>query len=229
MPRITRTERNKELHIKVNQEIAYRKKNHDEKSLVNSTFEKLKAIDQAYFWEKIQAFDKKHQIEKPYLDKDRSSSILSDELKYEIKSQINELKKIKQKSVSVQELKIDEKSLEEEEYIYNSEKFKRYNENLLRNEKLFSKNIEKLKSKQVGKIDVAQDIEMTTVQSIRSQDNRAPFIMVKEVNDKVMKTSNVVQSSWKSFIKKRRFKWALSILIMLILIMLVAILLPIFI
>ncbi|WP_041618802.1 hypothetical protein [Spiroplasma taiwanense] len=220
-----RMERNKALHEKIKKEIIYKRTIQDEKSIINSTFEKLKQIDLNFFKEKLDIFDKKHQIEKPYLDKDKSNTLFPEELKYDIKREISELKKIKLVE-PLQENHDDE----EEKIYFKNEKYARYFNELQKNELNFQKNISKLKEKQSKKnIINNDDIPMTIVQQIRSKDNRTTHQMLVEVQDKVEKSQNRLLKTWKGYDSKFRFKWANFILIILILIMLVSIILPIFI
>ncbi|WP_101780547.1 hypothetical protein [Spiroplasma monobiae] len=221
---LTRMERNKSIHDRVRKEIAYKKNVQDEKSLIHATFEKLKKIDPEFFKEKLALFDAKHEFEKPYLDRDKSSSLFPEEIKYEMKLEISELKKLgKSEVVSAPAVEV-----EEEELNLRSEKYNNLYNSLLANEKNFQKNINKLKEKQAGLKNNPQDISMTTVQQVRSKDNRSTQQMILEVSEKNEKGQNRVLKNWKLYEKKYRFKWAIPVLIVVALIMTLAIIIPIF-
>ncbi|WP_338985437.1 hypothetical protein [Spiroplasma endosymbiont of Diplazon laetatorius] len=222
---LTRMERNKQIHEKVRKEIAYKKNIQDEKSIIHSTFEKLKKIDLDFFKEKLALFDAKHEFEKPYLDRDKSSSLFPEEIKYEMKLEISELKKLGNAPV----VKKPEPEMEEESLNLRSEKYINLYKSLQANEKNFQRNIDKLKEKQAGLKNTPQDISMTTVQQVRSKDNRSTQQMILEVSEKNEKGQNRVLKSWKLYEKKYGFKWALPILIILALVMVLAIIIPIFI
>ncbi|AUB31376.1 hypothetical protein [Spiroplasma floricola] len=218
-------ERNKQIHDKVRKEISYKKNIQDEKSVIHSTFEKLKKIDMDFFKEKLAIFDAKHEFEKPYLDRDKSSCLFPEEIKYEMKLEISELKKLGKAEV-VNNSKVE---TEEETFTLKSEKYINLYRSLQANEKNFQKNIDKLKEKQAGLKIIPQDISMTTVQQVRSKDNRSTQQMILEVNDKNEKGQNKVIKTWKLYERKYRFKWSLPILIILAILMILTIIIPIFI
>jgi len=184
MNMISRMERNKQIHDQVNKEIAYNIQIHNEKSIISATFEKLKQIDVNYFKEKLDIFDKKHQIEKPYLDKDRSTSLISEDLKYEIRKDMHDLKQIKSKETPANNM--PNSDIEEQIQLRN-EKFISYFNSLKKNEEVFTINIDKLKQKQQLNKRVEQEISMVTVQKVRSQDTRSTMQMLSEVSDKTEK------------------------------------------
>ncbi|WP_342258497.1 hypothetical protein [Spiroplasma endosymbiont of Dioctria linearis] len=223
---LTRMERNKPIHEKVKKEIAYKKNIQDEKSVIHSTFEKLKMIDLDFFKEKLSIFDAKHEFEKPYLDRDKSSSLFPEDLKYEMKLEISELKKIGLNQVNknfISEVEEDEGSLN----LRNDKYINLYN-SLQANDKNFQRNIDKLKEKQAWLKTNPQDISMTTVQQVRSKDNRSTQQMIIEVSEKNEKGLNKVLKTWKLQERKYRFKWVLPILIVLVVLMFLAIIIPIF-
>ncbi|WP_162684695.1 hypothetical protein [Spiroplasma sp. BIUS-1] len=221
---LTRMERNKPIHDKVRKEIAYKKNIQDEKSVVHSTFEKLKRIDLEFFKEKLAIFDAKHEFEKPYLDRDRSSSLFPEEIKYEMKLEISELKKLGNQEV----VNAPVEEVEEEVFELRSEKYQNLFKSLQANEKNFQRNIDKLKEKQAGLKNAPQDISMTTVQQFRSKDNRSTQQMILEVAEKNEKGQNKVVKTWKLYEKKYRFKWAIPVLIILAFVMFLCIIIPIF-
>ncbi|WP_144083783.1 hypothetical protein [Spiroplasma apis] len=222
---ISRMERNKQIHDQVNKEIAYNIQIHNEKSIISATFEKLKQIDVNYFKEKLDIFDKKHQIEKPYLDKDRSTSLISEDLKYEIRKDMHDLKQIKSKETPANNMP---NSDIEEQIELRNEKFIRYFNSLKKNEEIFTINIDKLKQKQQLNKRVEQEISMATVQKVRSQDTRSTMQMLSEVSDKTEKAQALLMKDWKMYEKKYRFKGVLIFIIMAIIIMIVSIITPYF-
>ncbi|AHB36147.1 hypothetical protein SAPIS_v1c03010 [Spiroplasma apis B31] len=225
MDMISRMERNKQIHDQVNKEIAYNIQIHNEKSIISATFEKLKQIDVNYFKEKLDIFDKKHQIEKPYLDKDRSTSLISEDLKYEIRKDMHDLKQIKSKETPANNMP---NSDIEEQIELRNEKFIRYFNSLKKNEEIFTINIDKLKQKQQLNKRVEQEISMATVQKVRSQDTRSTMQMLSEVSDKTEKAQALLMKDWKMYEKKYRFKGVLIFIIMAIIIMIVSIITPYF-
>ncbi|AGR41956.1 hypothetical protein [Spiroplasma diminutum] len=222
---LTRMERNKQIHEQVKKEIAYKKNIQDEKSIIHSTFEKLRVIDLDFFKEKLNIFDAKHEFEKPYLDRDKSSSLFPEEIKYEMKLEISELKKIGINHVISNSKPVIE---EDDSLTLRSEKYINLYNSLLANEKGFERNINKLKEKQAGLKNTPQDISMTTVQQVRSKDNRTTQQMIIEVNEKNEKGQNRLLKTWKTYEKKYRFKWALPLLIIMTILMFLAIIIPIF-
>lgn len=225
MDMISRMERNKQIHDQVNKEIAYNIQIHNEKSIISATFEKLKQVDLNYFKEKLDIFDKKHQIEKPYLDKDRSTSLISEDLKYEIRKDMHDLKQIKSKETPANNMP---NSDIEEQIELRNEKFIRYFNSLKKNEEIFTINIDKLKQKQQLNKRVEQEISMATVQKVRSQDTRSTMQMLSEVSDKTEKAQALLMKDWKMYEKKYRFKGVLIFIIMAIIIMIVSIITPYF-
>ena len=225
MNMISRMERNKQIHDQVNKEIAYNIQIHNEKSIISATFEKLKQIDVNYFKEKLDIFDKKHQIEKPYLDKDRSTSLISEDLKYEIRKDMHDLKQIKSKETPANNM--PNSDIEEQIQLRN-EKFISYFNSLKKNEEVFTINIDKLKQKQQLNKRVEQEISMVTVQKVRSQDTRSTMQMLSEVSDKTEKAQALLMKDWKMYEKKYRFKGVLIFIIMAIIIMIVSIITPYF-
>ncbi|AKU80108.1 hypothetical protein [Spiroplasma turonicum] len=227
----TRMLRNKRLHDEVNKDIIYNSQIQNEKSIINSTFEKLKQIDQNFFEKKLEYFDKKHQLEKPYLDKDNSSNYFSEDIKYDLKRELSELKKIDEKTLSNNKNNYNEKNQnQDEEFVQlKSDKFIKYLESLKNNQLLFQKNIEKLKLKQSKKFNVSHDISMTTVHQMRSQDSRSTNQMLVDVQDKVEKYQGKLLQKYVSKVKKGKVKWIWLILFLLFSLMLVSIIVPIFI
>ncbi|QGS51717.1 hypothetical protein [Spiroplasma tabanidicola] len=224
MADISRMERNKELHNKIRLEIAQKKQKQDEKSLIYTTFERLKLIDGEYFKEKLDYFDKKHQIEKPYLDKDKSNSLISEDIRFQIKREIAELKKIK----PIDYDKKPQKTEMNEEIEIKSAKFLKYYNNLVANEKVFYDNIEKFKVKQKILKDPSHDISMTTVQQVRNSDTRSTNIMIKSVEDRLEAGQKTLNKVWATYDKKRRFKNITWFFIVLILMMIIALIIPFF-
>ncbi|AKX34449.1 hypothetical protein SLITO_v1c08340 [Spiroplasma litorale] len=225
----SRMEKNKKLHEEVKKDIVYNRQLQNDKSIIYSAFERLKEIDFNFFKDKLTEFDKKHQFEKPYLDKDSSSSFLPDELKYELKREIAELKKINENSLISENEYNSDLTNEVENISLKNEKYIRYLNNLNLSQQNFQKNIEKLKNKQSKGFNAAQDISMTTVQQMRTQDKRPTHHMLVDVQEKVEKSQAKVLKSYVSKVKKRGMKWVIPILVVIILIMMVSILVPVFI
>ncbi|QEH61614.1 hypothetical protein SCHIN_v1c04170 [Spiroplasma chinense] len=227
MSQLSRMERNKALHNRVQKEIAYKKQNQDEKSIINATFERLKKIDRAFFQQKLEIFDKKHEIEKPYLDKDRSNLLISEEIKYDLRREIEELKKIKSKSVILDKEKTDEDK--EEKVLIRDQKYIDYMNSVDKNEGIFLNNLNKVRSKQTRKGYITvEDISMTSVQKKRSEDNRSIIVMLDEVSRKTDAGRNTMGKAWSDYSKKQKFKWTIWFLTVLLLIMTMCIVIPFF-
>ncbi|AOG60211.1 hypothetical protein SHELI_v1c02560 [Spiroplasma helicoides] len=202
MKSMTRTEKNKNLHNKVREEIANKKQTLDEKRLIFSIFERLKVIDADFFKRKLEVFDQKHELDTPYLDKDRSNSLLSEDIKYDIRREIEELKKIKPKVVE----RNSKETKENEEYELKSQKYITYYNNLVKNEKVFVENIKRLQSKQQNRKNPTHDISMTTIQQVRNKDKRNTFQMIREADLNMEKSQKEVLKRWQIYNRKKKFK-----------------------
>ncbi|ASP28574.1 hypothetical protein SCORR_v1c08020 [Spiroplasma corruscae] len=224
----SRMTRNKELHDKVKKDIIYNKQLQNDKSIINSTFERLKEIDLNFFKEKLDYFDKKHQFEKPYLDKDKTSNFISDEIKYDLKREIAELKKINDNNISKSEVPLN-KNKDEQKIILRNEKYKLYYENIGRNQQIFQRSIEKLKNKQLNKTQLPNNISMTTVHQMRSQDKRSTNTMLVEVQGKVEVYQNKLLKAYNPKIKSTKIKWVLPLILLVFFVMILSIVIPIFI
>lgn len=85
----TRMIKFKPLHNEINKEIESR--NRVENSKTNIISEKLRILDKSFFEPKIRSFTKSNDVFKPYLDKDRSNLLISEEIKFELRRYLNEL------------------------------------------------------------------------------------------------------------------------------------------
>ncbi|QHX36015.1 hypothetical protein STIUS_v1c04610 [Spiroplasma sp. TIUS-1] len=87
----TRMVKYKPLHNEINKEIEYWKNIESQKTKTNIISEKLRVIDKSFFEPKIKAFVKVNEIFKPYLDKDRTSLLISEEIKFDLRRYLNDL------------------------------------------------------------------------------------------------------------------------------------------
>ncbi|QBQ07502.1 hypothetical protein SGLAD_v1c03030 [Spiroplasma gladiatoris] len=224
MAELSRMERNKKLHIQIRNEIVYKKQQQDEKSLIYSTFERLKLIDLNFFKEKLDEFDKNHQMEKPFLDKDKSNSLISEEIRFEIKQEIANLKKIKQTVNKKPLVNINDY----EEFQVKSPKYLSYCEGLKQNENIFMLNIDKFKEKQRNLKDPAHDISMSTVQQVRNADTRPTLQMIRSVEERLEIGQKRVNKAWVTYSKKRRFKKIIWAFVVFFLLMIIVLIIPFF-
>lgn len=88
---LTRMVKYKPLHNEINKEIEYWKNIESQKTKTNIISEKLRVIDKPFFEPKIKSFVKTNDIFKPYLDKDRSSLLISEEIKFDLRRYLNDL------------------------------------------------------------------------------------------------------------------------------------------
>ncbi|WP_338983022.1 hypothetical protein [Spiroplasma endosymbiont of Othius punctulatus] len=87
----TRMVKFKPLHNEINKEIEYWSNIESQKTKTNMISEKLRIVDKPFFEPKIKAFTKSNDIFKPYLDKDRSNLLISEEMKFELRRYLNDL------------------------------------------------------------------------------------------------------------------------------------------
>ncbi|AHI53663.1 hypothetical protein SSABA_v1c02510 [Spiroplasma sabaudiense Ar-1343] len=226
---LSRMERNRELHQKVNRDIIIEKESQLERSNISAIFKTLDGIDKNYFRAKVKEFDEKNTIEKPYLDKDKSKLLVKEELKYDLRRFINELsygeqvaKKAKEKKNPILERIDDSNSVN-----LTSQKFIDYYHKIARNEQTFQDQVIDLRKRTDGNQNFTSDINFATVTKVRNADNRTTSEMLKEVSDKNERSYNLIMKETKMF--KYRFKWMIYFLPILIILMLLAIIIPIFI
>ncbi|KAF5301850.1 hypothetical protein FQR65_LT19182 [Abscondita terminalis] len=170
----SRMDKNKHLHESVNREIAQKRKNDLTKTTIYATFEVLKKIDLKFFEEKIRQFDNKYGYEKPYLFEDKSKSILSEDIKFEIKRFIGELDELK---VSEFELIDNEDTSRDKVIELRNDQFKEYRKVLIEADKNFENRMFKYKSNQKNNIKFNSDIKMDIVEQVRNNDMRDVYKM----------------------------------------------------
>ncbi|AXK51421.1 hypothetical protein [Spiroplasma alleghenense] len=223
---LTRMERNRQLHERVNRDIIIEKESQFERSNIAAVFKTLDAIDKNYFKNKVNEFDKKNTIEKPYLDKDKSKSLIKDELKYDLRRFYNELLSSEELMRPLSNKKDDISSKMEDNKSINltSQKFIDYYQKIAVNEQNFQNQVQELRRKSDKKTDVHSDINFATVTKVRNADNRTTPAMLKEVSDKNERGYNLLMKETKMY--KHRFGWIVYLLPVLILLMILAIVLP---
>ncbi|ATX71362.1 hypothetical protein [Spiroplasma clarkii] len=94
---IKRMQRLQSLHQEINRENAIKRQVFDQKSLISAVFERIKIFDKNdYFRSKIKAFDRLHETEKPYFDKDREKRLIPDRFVPNLKEAETEILKIEE-------------------------------------------------------------------------------------------------------------------------------------
>ncbi|WP_338971698.1 hypothetical protein [Spiroplasma endosymbiont of Panorpa germanica] len=220
---LTRMERNRTLHERVNRDIIIERESQMERSNIAAVFKTLDAIDKNYFKAKVNEFDKKNTIEKPYLDKDKSKSLIKDELKYDLRRFYNELLSNEDslKSLSTKKDAISEKMDDKNVVNLTSQKFIDYYQKISLNEQNFQNQVQELRRKSDKKVDLNSDINFATVTKVRNADKRTTPAMLKEVGEKNERGYNLLMKETKMY--KHRFSWIVFILPVLILLMVLAI------
>ncbi|WP_338970520.1 hypothetical protein [Spiroplasma endosymbiont of Labia minor] len=226
---ISRMERNKGKHNEINKMIAIEKQKMIHENHEAGFLKSLSEIDEAYFMNCIKEFDAKHELEKPYLDIDRSKKLVPDDLRYNLRVLINELEITRDSDFRVKNQFEAQKMKENDDnaLVLTSERFINYMNSLNLIEKNFENKIKKLREKTLNKAPIQNEISASTVMTIRNKDNRSMRLMLKEVDDKTNESLKTVTTTYSRYKWKLKFtKWLFPILISILLICLI---IPIFI
>lgn len=189
---LSRMERLKELHRRVRQENEAWKQTINQKTLINATFERIKIFDNGdYFKNKIKAFDKLHETEKPYFDRDHEKKLIPDNMVPNFKKLKDNIFKIK----DIVPLVSEQNTTPTQEAEFISPKYAEIANNVKDMQTWFNSNLSSIKSS------VASETAFWTNEEKKEhyQDDDEDFIKFNfELNEKLKEYQNKIKSSWKS-------------------------------
>ncbi|WP_339022470.1 hypothetical protein [Spiroplasma endosymbiont of Crioceris asparagi] len=215
MSQQTRMERFKELHNEIAKKNEQHRLNEEQKNAIYNINETLIAVDKNYFNPKVSAFIKNYDIERPYLDKDKSSNLISEEIKYELRRYFKELINF-EKNNQNENLFIEEESTNN--LNIDDEKFENFYKNILNTEKVFQERINSILISQ--RVVATTDLEPNKIEAMRQNDERTINKMIDVTNEANEKIYTKLKQDSKKFASKKINILIITIGVILIVMML---------